>query len=56
MHRWMVTSVTVAVFAAPLRDPAVVLTKGRREIAVAIRNLPHYTCMETVDRRYSNRL
>jgi hypothetical protein len=52
MHRWMVTAVTVAVLAAPLRDPSVILTKGRTEIADAIRDLPRYTCMETVDRRY----
>lgn len=42
----------VAVFAAPLRDPSVVLSKGRAEISRAIRNLPRYTCMETVERRY----
>jgi hypothetical protein len=51
-RRWAILSLTAAVFAAPLGDPSAVLARGRTRIADAIRNLPRYTCTETVERRY----
>ena len=48
----MALASAMALAAQTAGDPSDILARARYEIAAAMRRLPKYTCVETIDRSY----